>query len=603
MSGIDAASTNREHAAGVSLLLAGSVCLLPFLLPYHQQPILSFQAEWLAGALGIAAALAALAARRGMLASAPPLSKWLIAFALLLAGQVLTGSPTYAQLPLLAALYVLYAALLVWLGAQLAASSGLARAATVLATCLLAGALANAAAGMIQFYGRPALLEHIVAELRSNPRHNGAYGNIAQPNLYANYLAIGAAALAYLWSRRMLHTASALAAALLLAWAGALSGSRSALLYVLWLALLGALAARKPGGTTGKRLTHACYVLACAILAAQALVPWLNHALELGPANQGALERIVEIASDRSEARWPAWLLAWRVFAEAPLAGAGIGEFAGAAFRLGLSAEMARGEVWNSAHNLPLQLLAETGAVGAALALGGLGVWCWQTGRRYFAAPDAALWWTIAAAGMVLAHSMVEFPLWSAHFLGVTALVMGLATPPRACAEAQSRLLRTSAAGIGLTLALVLALLLRDYLRLDATRATGTTMTLSSPADSARDAAVMRKLSHGLLAPAAEVWIFLGATLDRSDLAYKIELSERVARHLPANAIIVRRALFLALDGQAAAARSLLAHAIKSFPHRCRQTALILQRALPADPGAIEPLVQLAQNSSRPGCD
>ena len=49
---------------------------------------------------------------------------------------------------------MLYAALLVWLGAQLA-TAGVGRAAGVLAACLLAGALANAAAGMIQFYGLP----------------------------------------------------------------------------------------------------------------------------------------------------------------------------------------------------------------------------------------------------------------------------------------------------------------------------------------------------------------------------------------------------------------------------------------------------------------
>ena len=47
----------------IGLLLAGSLCLLPFLVPYHQPPVLSFHAEWLAAALGTAAALAALTGR------------------------------------------------------------------------------------------------------------------------------------------------------------------------------------------------------------------------------------------------------------------------------------------------------------------------------------------------------------------------------------------------------------------------------------------------------------------------------------------------------------------------------------------------------------
>jgi hypothetical protein len=331
-------------------------------------------------------------------------------------------------------------------------------------------------------------------------------------------------------------------------------------------------------------------------------IPWLNHALHLGPASQGAFERALEISSAHGDGRWQAWLLALRIFADAPVSGAGIGEFAGAVFDLGLSPEMARGEVWTSPHNLPLHLLAETGALGAVLALAGLCTWCWQAGRRYFAAPQPAMWWIIAAAGIELIHSMFEFPLWSAHFLGVTALVMGLGTVPGTCSKVASRLLRITAAGLCVALAFALAVLLRDYLRLDATRITGTSITLASAADTARDAAVMRALTHGPLAPTAELWIFLGAPLDRGDLAARLEMSERLARYFPSNAVIVRRAVFLAFDGQAAVARSLLLHAMQSFPHRCKATVLILEQALASDPNAIEPLLALAKHASRGDC-
>ena len=596
------------HALGaagskaVSLLLAGSLCLLPFLLPYHQPPILSFQAEWLAAALGIAAMLAALGRRGGALVALPLPARFLIAFAVFLAAQTLAANPVYPQMPLLGALYALYAVLLFWLGAQLAAAAGFERAAIVLAACLLAGALANAAAGMIQFYGRPAPLQDFVAELRYGPAHNGAYGNIAQPNLYANYLALGATALAFLWQQERLRTPYALAAALLLAWAGALSGSRSALLYAFWFVVLALFSARLPAAAGSRRLRSAAFGIAAAMLAAQLAVPWLNAALELGPANQGAFERMLAISGGHTEARGPAWLLALRVFAAAPMFGAGIGEFAGAVFELGLSPEMALGEVWNSPHNLPLHLLAETGAIGAALALTCLGLWCWQTGRRYVAAPEPALWWIIAAAGIELIHSMVEFPLWYAHFLGVTALLMGLGATPVTAAAAPSRPRLALAAGLCAVLAFALALLLRDYLRLDATRATGTSLTLASRADTERDVAVMRQLASGALAPLAERWIFLGAPLDRGDLAARVGMGGRVARTFPANAVVVRRAVFLAFDGQSAGARALLLHALRSFPHRCKATVLILQQALAADPGAIEPLLALAQGA-RPDCN
>src|SRR5258708_27111268 len=86
---------------------------------------------------------------------------------------------------------------MIWLGAQLTAELGIARVATVLATFLLAGALANSLAGVLQFYGRPKLFEDVGAELHGNH----AYGNIAQANIYANYLALGESALLVLCLR------------------------------------------------------------------------------------------------------------------------------------------------------------------------------------------------------------------------------------------------------------------------------------------------------------------------------------------------------------------------------------------------------------------
>ncbi len=60
----------------------------------------------------------------------------------------------------------------------------------------------------------------------------------------------------------------------------------------------------------------------------------------------------------------------------------------------------------------------------------------------------------------------------------------------------------------------------------------------------------MRDLTHGLMAPLAELWIVIGAPLDRSNLGVKLTMSERVARFWPANAVLARRAVFLALDGK-----------------------------------------------------
>src|SRR5439155_11644411 len=304
----------------MSLLLAGSLCLLPFLVPYHQQPIPSFFPEWLAAALGIAAALTLLV---GLAVEVPSFlclsvpAGWLIVFAAFLAVQAVSGGHVYSQLPLVAALYVLYAVLMIWLGGQLTAALGIERVVMVLAAFFLVGALANSLAGAIQFYGRPKLFEDLVAELHGNR----AYGNIAQPNLYANYLALGEGALLFLWARGRLRTAYALQALAILLLGSALSGSRSVLLYALWYAALGVAAGRVEDRADARRLRVAAYAAGVAALSAFFAVPWLDDVLRLGPTGEGTLDRLLISPGEHAEPRRQAWGIALRLFIGAPLAG------------------------------------------------------------------------------------------------------------------------------------------------------------------------------------------------------------------------------------------------------------------------------------------
>ncbi|HYC12607.1 MAG TPA: Wzy polymerase domain-containing protein, partial [Stellaceae bacterium] len=522
-------------------------------------------------------------------------ARWLIAFAIFLGCMAALGSPAYPQLLWVAALYVVYAALMLWLGAQLTGTLGLERVAVTLAACLLVGALLTALSGVVQFYGRPRLLEDFVAELYGTR----AYGNIGQANLYANYLVLGEGSLAYLWARSRVRTPHMLAALALLLWGLALAGSRSALLYVLWLAVLATLTAR---GDENRRLRGFLYAAACATLLADVMVPWLNSLLHLGPASEGALERV--LVDEAAEPRPLLWLLGLRVFAGAPVLGVGIGEFARAAFDSGLDpALLHRGELWTSPHNLVLQLLAETGLVGAALALAGLGAWGLQAARGFRESRDLARWWLVATVGVELIHSMIEFPLWYAHYLAVTALLMGAGTTPDPRSPAMSRPGRIATGTTCAVLAFASIVLLRDYLRLDSARVTGAAVTLARAADAQRDAATMRELTRGLMAPLAEYWLVIGAPLDRSDLAGKLAMSERVARFWPTYDVLARHAVFLALSGQAGGALELLARLLQTLPHRRVQIVAILAQARGADPAAIDPLLRLAEGDSRENRD
>ena len=584
----------KTPAQAISLLLAGGLCLLPFLVPYHQQPVLSFFPEWLAAALGVAAALTLLIARRVPAASFPSPARWLIAFALFLALQALDDTHVYPQLSLLAAIYVVYAVLMIWLGAQLVLLQGIERVAIALAAFLLAGALANSLAGVIQYYGRPHFLEDFIAEARGH----GAYGNIAQWNLYANYLALGEGALLFLWLRGRVRTVHAAIALVAIVWGSALSGSRGALLYSLWYAGAGFIALRIQDSAETRRLGLAAFGLAAATAAAHLLVPWFNSAFEFSTPGESTLDRLRVYLGDsaRLEVAW----LALRVYGTAPVGGVGIGGFAGVAFELGLAPQLAlNNQIWTSPHNLPLHLLAETGALGALLVLGGLCLWAWQAAQRYREHPQAALWWLLAATGVELVHSLTEFPLWSAHFLGVTALFIGASSRIEECSPALSRVCRVGAATVCVVVSVSLGILLRDYIRLDSTRITGAAVTLAPAAQARQDAVTLRELGHGLMAPAAELWTVLGAPLDRRDLSDKLKISNRVARTWPANSLIVRQAVFLAFGGQGEKARSILERVLRTYPNQRETTISILEQARPADPAAIEPLLALAQNTAR----
>ena len=107
----------------------------------------------------------------------------------------------------------------------------------------------------------------------------------------------------------------------------------------------------------------------------------------------------------------------------------------------------------------------------------------------------------------------------------------------------------------------------------------------------------MNALRRGLLGPVAELWIFEGAPLDRENLADKLDMGWRVARFWPSQTVVVRCAIFLALDGKSIEARALLDKALRSFPQRRQAILLILRQAFDENPAPIAPLLTIASAS------
>lgn len=198
------------------LVAVALLCALPFLQPYHLNPLTAFYSEWLAFVLGCGVAMVLLLRRAWNGACLPwiALAPLLLALLLFVHG-LLDRSPYFGQ-ALSAALYLLWAALLVLAGAALARLAGRGLLFDTLAAGLALGALASALVGLIQHLQLPTLLDAWVA------RATGAaiFGNLAQANHFAAYTTLGLLSFAYLRQRARIGVIVLVAAAAPVAGAG-----------------------------------------------------------------------------------------------------------------------------------------------------------------------------------------------------------------------------------------------------------------------------------------------------------------------------------------------------------------------------------------------
>jgi len=564
---------DRFDPRGAGLLLAGGMCVIPFLQPRHMPPIGTFYDEWLAFAFGLAAMALAACARRNAATRAPALVPCLVLLALALFARAISGLPGYGQSSLLWGLYVVFAALVVMLGSDFAAQFGQERVCDVLATFLLAGALANSFAGVLQVLGIPREIDSLISHL-SGTR---AIGNVGQANLYANYLALGEASLVYLFARNRIGRTAALVGGSVLVGAGALAASRGYALYSLGFALLAFLAIRMRKDAEIQRLWRVAVILATCVILAQWLVPigmkLLGFHLEGGFQRNALSEWSGPVGDEATHLRLVAWELAWQMFATAPWIGVGPNAFAGVAFALGLPPEMAGNEVWTSPHNLVLHLLAETGLIGAGLVCLGVCTWIWRSAGQFWRNPDLAQWLLLACVGVECMHALLEYSLLYAHFLAVTAFVMGVGACDSRSISIRGFAMRAVFASSAVVGAVLLGTTLTAYHQFDLASPVAIGRSLAPDHDAARDRKLLAGLGSGLLAPRAELWLFLAFPLNSTELTEKVAVGNRVLRFWPSRDVVIRQSIFLALAGHRAEAVTLLKRGLRTYRNRSKEIA------------------------------
>lgn len=163
---------------------------------------------------------------------------------------------------------------------------------------------------------------------------------------------------------------------------------------------------------TTTAVAAAAAVLAGAVVAGTHASAWWNDFRN--PAAPELANSPGRLESASSNNRWEWWKEAWHGWKEDPVAGNGAGTFELIHLRLRQTDQSV-----TEPHDVPLQLLAETGLVGLLLYVAAFGAALWGGFRRE---PETlALWLGIPA---YLAHGLLEVDL---DFLAVSAPVFGIA--------------------------------------------------------------------------------------------------------------------------------------------------------------------------------
>lgn len=567
------AGQGNPATARAALFAAALICSLPFVQPRHTLPLPGFHSEWLAFVLGLAALLL-LAGRRAwahgefpLIACAP------LALAALILLHAAWGRVPYAGQAVGATLYLAWAAALIALGAELRRRLGLRAVAAVLAAALAGGGVLTAFAGMLQHYG----LEGPYAPLVWPSLAGNVYGNLAQRNQYADYLALALASCAYLYASGRMRGRIAVPVAAILVHGLAVSGSRAAWLYIALILGVAMYHRRRSTAADGARLRSFSAWVAAGFVADQL-------ALALSGVHETAAARMLTAAG--FDARLQILSSGLDMFLQSPLLGTGWGSYAWLDFerRASLAAPVAIG-VTDNAHNVLLHLLAETGVCGALIAVAAAVLW-WRDARA--GGRHAEGCWLALLIGIIGVHSMLEFPLWQSYFLGVAALAAGLGAT-RSLSLPLARVAPFGLAAVLAAGAANAAAVAYEYRQLEQLFAVGRRDRLAQV-----DALVALAGRELLLQPVAELVIANRMDIDGDFLPEKLALNARVMRFFPAPMVVFRHAALLALSGDASGAAALFSRAARVYPGALPQARAALRRLREAYPAQIAPLLELA---------
>lgn len=551
-------------AVGLSLIL-------PLLNYFRAPPIADFFGEWssaVAMSLGVLFLIPRLE-RRNRLNGALLLPPLLLA--LLTAVQILLGRYEFAQDWILWLAYLWMFALALIVGQHFRALNLETEIARRLCWAIVIVAGTNALAQFAQITRLDVVLAPFVI-----PVSNGAkctiFGNTGQSNQTGLIAWLAIAATLYLSGAGRVRTWLAAALTGLFMISAALTASRMAWLFCVFLAVTILLMRNWP---TPSAVARRNWVLALpfGFAAANLVAAGLISALDLPCAS--AVARLADPGDGGIPVRLSLWHQALLVWQSAPWFGVGAANFFGAAYRLQpLGAQQ---PLDGYVHNALLQILAEFGVFGLVAVILPAAVLAMNIARRRSSLTPVDVL-MLAWLGMLVIHSMLEYPLWYVHFLMLFGLASGLLLPAQAKGMSLQVPVRATVTLMSAIALIGCFLLFYDYRQLDRTVylvQLQLQMNASSPKidQTIEDAGAQVKI-YRLIADYA---LALRAPISRNHLEEKVAESERLLRRAPVPDNIARVILFQSLAGNRLRVQENLARLVMFFPAEEGSTATRLR--------------------------
>jgi O-antigen ligase len=531
--------------------------IVPYAVTLHTYPIPTFYAEYSALGLyvliGAAVLLAAYASRDRAAFASPRVALAPLLFGALLFAQPFVLPTAQPTMNLLGGCFLLAALMSAHTGYWVNRLGVMEQALRVIAYALLVGGAFAVFCQIVQLLHLETRVAPFVVSYNVQVGRR-PFGNMAQANHLATYIAFALAAALYLVQKRRLPYAVWIVLSTVYAAGQALTVSRGPWLQTGVIVLGGfwmALEARReagrshPFGNGAAQVRHwvTPALLFAIFVAVNVVTRWANvhFDLQLG---QSAAERFKD--AGQIAPRLALWKYGLAMFEMHPWFGAGWGEFPRLQYEL--VEKLGSVEIANNSHNVVIDLLAKTGVIGLAIVVVGLALWVARTVRGSHRV-ERVFGMTLLA--VMLMHALVEYPQQYMFFLMPAWFVIGLldTAPLRWVPAAASRVVQGALVLLGLV---ALYPVYRDYARAEVL------YYGSSPYEQ------YRADPSTIFGAWGEYGLATLLPLDKDDISTKLAMHRQAMALLPGETVVRRYAVLQALAGDTDGALDTM-HRLKIF--------------------------------------